>query len=116
MRLLIACAALAAAASFPVHALEFRSPARDAPRIVALPAPLEKSAAPAIDDSGRLRVAAGRGLAKGAVVAGWQRASDGWTTRFGAGSAGALGLRVRLDLAEAPGALEVRVQGADGRV
>src|SRR5438270_9893273 len=100
MRFLIACAAFAAAIVIPAHATEFRAPTRDAPRVVALPAPLEKSAGPTVDSSGRLRVAEVRALAKAAAVPQWQATSDGWVTRFTASSSGAEGLRVRLDLAE----------------
>src|SRR4051812_37982036 len=112
MRFLIAAAALLAAALLPAHATEFRAPALSAPRVVALEPPLEKRVGAAVDASGRLRVGDVRGLDKAAAVPSWTPVKGGWVTRFTASSADASGLRVRLDLAELPGPVEVRVAGA----
>jgi hypothetical protein len=114
MRLLLACAALAASLLTTAHAA-FRAPGIDAPSVAAL-GPMEKAAAPEVEPSGRLRVGSVRALAKAAALPQWTAFDGGYVTRATASSAGALGLRMRLDLAALPGAMEVRVRGADGRV
>ena len=116
MRLILAAAALAAAAVLPVHADLFRAPAIPAPLVVALEAPLEKAAAPAMDATARLRVADVRSLEKAAAIPQWRAAGSAFVSRFTVSSSGATGLRVRLDLAELPGGFDVRVSGADGEV
>ena len=98
MRHLLAAALLSAAAVLPAQADDFRAPALAAPRVVDLDAPLEKATAPAVDDSGRLRVGDVRPLEKAAAVPRWQAARGGFVSRFTVSSRGATGLRTRLDL------------------
>ena len=54
-----------------------------------------------------------REFGKAASVGAWLPAAGGYVARFSATSAGALGLRVRLDLGAVPGEMEIRVQGDD---
>lgn len=98
-------------------AATFRAPDLTARHAIALDAPLEKSAdASQEQPAGRLRVATVRALAKSARLDQWNALADGYVTRVEASSAGAEGLRAQLDVASLTATLEVRVQGADGRI
>ena len=89
--------------------------AATSPRIVALPA-MQTASAPQAERSGRVRVGSVRALAKAAAMPQWVPFGEGFVSRASASSAGALGLRVRLDLGAMPGAMEVRVRGDGDRV
>lgn len=113
IRLVLASAALAA--SLFASAQDFRAPSLAAPSIAALTA-MEKSVAGESEPSGRIRVGSVRAFAKAAAMPQWTPFDGGYVSRATASSAGALGLRVRLDLGAMPGAMEVRVRGAGARV
>ncbi len=76
-------------------------------------APLAKEA-PA-DDDRRARVGFVRVAPKGFAEPSWQAVEGGFASRFDIASEGALGIRVRLDLA-GTGDLEVRARDGQGRV
>jgi hypothetical protein len=57
-----------------------------------------------------------RALPKAARIEQWTPVEGGFVTKLRATSEDAQGLRVKLALGAVPGALEIRVQGADGRV
>jgi lysyl endopeptidase len=105
-------------AALPVaSAAGFRAPHLSPIDLVSLPAPLEKAAPRAAGDpDGRKRVGEVRPLPKAARVAGWMPVNGGFVARLRASSEGAEGLRVKLELGDASGALEVRAQGSDGRI
>ena len=112
--LLAAFSAALIAAAAPAGAQDaFRAPRMAAVEAVSLAAPAEKSVAPRVDAAGRLRVADVRALPKSADAGPWVPIAGGFVSRFRATSDSAEGLRVKLDLGALPGALEVRVQGAD---
>ena len=67
------------------------------------------------DDPRRMRVGYVRAAPKGFADPGWQAVEGGYVARFDVASAGAEGLRARLDLAGG-GVLEVRVRAGSGRV
>lgn len=95
----------------------FRSTQLAAGLVVELSAPLEKAASTSESQpGGRLRVGSARSLAKSARVDQWNAWGDGYVTRVDASSAGAEGLRVKLDVSALTQAVEVRAQGADGRI
>ena len=118
----LACTALAAQQmpgrafeGTPEVAPQFRSSAPFATRYQ-WPAE-DKSAVPkAIDDGRRLAVGRVRDAPKSLAALDWQAVEDGRIARFTAADAGSLGLRARLDLDGKSGALDVRVQGGDGRI
>jgi hypothetical protein len=84
---------------------------------ISLPAPAQKALAVAEEEpGGRMRVATVRALPKAAHIEAWTSVAGGFVAKLRAASEGAEGLRVRLELGTVPGSLEVRVQGADGRV
>ena len=83
---------------------------------LAAPAPAAKGAAAGEEPDGRIRVATVRALAKAARIEQWTPVEGGFVARLRAASEEAQGLRVKLELGAVPGALEVRVQGIDGRV
>jgi hypothetical protein len=111
-------------ASMPSRSLTGAAAARvqfKAPRVAAtkvtLAAPTaEKSAAPGETPNGALRIGMVRDVAKSSAVETWTPVEDGFVLRMQARSEGALGIRVKLDLANITSRLEVRVQGNDGRV
>jgi hypothetical protein len=89
-----------------------------APRdVVSLRAFEEKAsrAAPEVP-SGRLRVATVRALPPASSVSSWTPIAGGYVARLRASSEGALGLRVKLELAGLAHAVEARVEGSDGRI
>lgn len=94
----------------------FRVPGLPALQSFVLAAPREKAAVAAQSPGGRLAVGTVRGLPKAAPVEQWTRAGDGFVGRIDAASQGAEGLRVKLDVSAIGAPLEVRVQGAGGRV
>ncbi|HUP30401.1 MAG TPA: trypsin-like peptidase domain-containing protein [Usitatibacter sp.] len=108
IRQIFACAALAAAFFASAQAATL-------PRIVALPS-MEASSVSQGESSGRLKVGSVRALAKAAAMPQWTPYGEGFISRASASSAGALGLRVRLDLGVVPGTMEVRVRGEGDRV
>ena len=111
--LIATLAAAVLALAVPAAAQDtFRAPRMAAIEAVVLEAPAEKSAAPRIEASGRLRVADVRALPKAAPVTQWTPIAGGFVARLSATSAAAEGLRVKLVLAGMPGAMEVRVQGS----
>ena len=133
IRFAVAAAGLAAvlfstamAAEMPARAMPrgvpvaatFLAPHVPAREVVSFPAPaMAKQAALEEDASGRVRVGSVRPVEKAAVAdLAWTRAAGGYVARFVARSASAEGLRVRLDMATMPGAMEVRAQGSDGGV
>ena len=63
-----------------------------------------------------LRIGTVRALAKSSALETWTPVDGGFATRMQMASEGALGIRVKLELSALPRALEVRVQGNDGRV
>src|SRR5438445_5376764 len=84
---------------------------------VSLEAPREKSLAASVEQpGGRLRVADVRSLPKAARVGAWTAIPGGFVTKLRASSDEALGLRVKLELGAITAAIEVRVEGADGRM
>ena len=93
----------------------FRAPRMAPLEAVALEAPAQKAAAPRIEASGLLRVADVRALPKAAPVLQWTPIAGGFVARLTARSDAAEGLRVRLDLRDMPGVMEVRVQGSDSQ-
>jgi hypothetical protein len=82
--------------------------------VVALPALAAKAAT--VDPDGRTRVATVRALPKAARIEQWTPVEGGFVARLRATSEEAHGLRVKLELGAVPGAVEIRVQGADGRI
>jgi lysyl endopeptidase len=132
MRFLLAWASLCAGLLATAHAamempsrelpwresavVTFRAPDLPAGISLLLATPLEKAAAVEEFPGGRLRVATVRPLAKATAVDRWLPLHDGFVTRLEAASAGAEGVRVRLDVSALVETLEVRVQGADGRI
>lgn len=80
------------------------------------PAQGKAAVASPIDDGRRLVVGRVRAAPKSFAGLDWQAADGGRIARFEAADAGALGLRVRLDLAGEAVALDVRVQGSGERV
>ena len=66
-------------------------------------------------DERRARVGVVRDAPKGLADPGWQAVAGGFVARFDVASAGAIGLRTRIDL-DGAGALEVRVRDGGGRV
>ncbi|APV51954.1 hypothetical protein BWI17_21150 [Betaproteobacteria bacterium GR16-43] len=105
MKILILAFALAAAGAFaaPVHDAVVLGPM--AKQALALPK----------DAAGRHRSGVVRALPKSVSLGAWIAEGDGFVARARVTSEGAMGLRVRLDLGNLPGAVEVRVQG-DGPV
>ena len=100
------------AASAFAAPLGFRAPSMAA-ESVTLPAPkASDAAAVASDVRGPQKIGDLRPLAKAASLARWEAVDGGFVARIRAESAGAEGLRVRLDLGTVPGAMEVRVQGS----
>ncbi|MGZ5649649.1 MAG: trypsin-like peptidase domain-containing protein [Usitatibacter sp.] len=96
---------------------DFRAPRLLAAQVVALePLDEAKILAPRVDASGRLRVATVRALPKAARIEAWTPMAGGFVARILATSQGAAGLRVKLELGTVPGAMEVRTQGATGKV
>lgn len=130
-RSLLACATLLSAVLGSAHAtlempsrelpmaeapvVAFRAPHVGAHPSIVVTAPLEKAAAAEEHPGGRMRVGTVRGLPKAAPVERWMPVPGGYVARLHAASAGAEGLRVRLDVGALSSALEVRVQGS-GRV
>jgi hypothetical protein len=101
--LLLAASAFAAPTGFRAPAQSFQS--------VTLPAPKTAEIAPASSTGGRLKVGDVRALPKAVSLTRWEPVEGGFVARIRAESAGAQGLRVRLDLGTVPGAMEMRVQG-----
>jgi len=93
----------------------FRAGDLPAADVASLPAPAQKSA-PFVDDHGRLRVAGVRALPKSAPARDWVAIGEGRVNRIRATSEGAQGLRLRLGVGAIQAPLEIRAQGADGRV
>jgi lysyl endopeptidase len=93
----------------------FRAGDLPAVDVAALPAPAQKSA-PFVDEHGRLRVAGVRALPKSAPVRDWVAIGEGKVNRLRATSQQAQGLRLRLNVGTIQAPLEIRAQGADGRV
>jgi hypothetical protein len=111
-----------ATAQMPSRVLQGRPPAAESFRarfepvdVASLPAP-EKAAEPAVDDSGRLRVASVRALPKAAAIPEWNEVPEGFVSTLRASSEGAKGLRVLLDIGRRAAPVEIRAVGADGRV
>ncbi len=110
--------------SMPSRALQGAAKARaqfKAPRIAAtritLAAPTaEKLAASGASVNGALRVGTVRDVAKSSALESWASVEDGFVLRTRVQSEGALGIRVKLELANVTSRIEVRVQGNDGRV
>jgi hypothetical protein len=95
----------------------FRAPRLAPIDAVSLAAPVEKAAAATAEEpGGRIRVATVRAVAKSARIEQWTPVEGGFVARLRAASDEAQGLRVKLELGAVPGALEVRVQGTDGRI
>ena len=109
-------AAASLLASSFANAQSFRAPTLRASLDVALGPTQEKSTGATLDDHGRLRIGFTRALAKSAGLTSWTVVDGGYVTHVRASSPDARGLRVRLDLGTVPGAMEVRVAGADGLV
>ncbi len=93
----------------------FRAPRLAPVDVVSLPTPVEK-AAPARNPQGPWRIGSVRSLEAPVRIARWVSVAGGFAAKVRATSAGALALRVRLDLGTMPGSMELRVQGDDGRV
>jgi lysyl endopeptidase len=95
----------------------FKVPGLPALQSISLEAPMEKAAPPAEEfPGGRIRVGTVRGLPKAAAVDQWTLSAQGYVARLDAASAGAEGLRVKLDVSAIELPLEVRVQGTGGRI
>lgn len=97
-------------------AVSFKVPGLPAMQSITLAAPLEKAAVAQELPGGRLPVGTVRDLPKAKSLEQWTRAGDGVVARLDAASEGAEGLRVKLDVSAIDRPVEVRVQGADGRV
>src|SRR5258706_111333 len=98
---------------------QFRAPALVASTKVTLGAMSvsEKALAATPSKAGEpLRIGAVRALAKSSALETWTPVDGGFATRMQMASEGALGIRVKLELAGVSSPLEVRVQGNDGRV
>ena len=116
LRIAFAGIALLSALAASAQVTTFRAPGLAASQVFSLAAPLEKAVAAEEHPGGRLRVATVRALPKAERVRQWDAAAGGFVARFDASSAGAEGLRVKLDTSRLTQALEVRVLGADGRI
>src|SRR3982750_1144787 len=82
-------------------AVQFKASKADVSATVALPAPIaEKSVVASTASAGQpLRIGTVRALPKAAALETWTPVEDGFVTRAKASSAGAMGIRARLDLA-----------------
>lgn len=94
----------------------FKVPGLPALQSLTLAAPLEKAAAAEETPGGRLRVGTVRDLPKSKSVEQWTSTAGGFVARLDAASEGAEGLRVKLDVSAIDQPIEVRVQGAAGRI
>ena len=96
----------------------FRAPGLAPQEAVTLAAPMAKAAIASEEEpGGRIRVGTVRAVAKAARVEQWTPVAGGFVAKLRAASEGAQGLRVKLELgAGTPGGLEIRAQGADGRI
>lgn len=94
----------------------FKVPGLPALQSFTLAAPLEKAAATEELPGGRLAVGTVRGLPKAKSVEQWTPIAGGFVARLDAASEGAEGLRVKLDVSAIDQPVEVRVQGAGGRI
>jgi hypothetical protein len=124
--LLAACASLACAAAptrmpsrpAPAQASlapEFHAPGLAPIDVVSLAPPLAKSAAEPTPHGPR-RIGSVRALSQPIALSAWRPVEGGYVAKVRVVSEEALGLRVRFDLAKLPAAMELRVQGADGRI
>lgn len=112
----LAIAASLLACGLAAAEVQFRAPFLAETEVITLEPIQEKSAAPRVDDFGRVRVGTVRELAKSARLDQWTPMDGGFVTRLRMTSQGALGVRVKLELGTVPGAMELRAQGADGRI
>jgi hypothetical protein len=95
---------------------QFKAPRMAATKITLAALTAEKLAASSASASGALRIGTVRDVPKSSAVETWTPIEDGFILRMQAKSEGALGIRVKLDLASLASRLEVRVQGNDGRI
>jgi len=134
IRALLAAAALTLPAlalaapitSMPARTLEgpapalvtWRAPNRAPIDLVTLPAPSqEKIAVGAANTPGQpLKIATNQPLDNAIVIPGWSAAGAGYVATIRVTSAGAAGIRTRLDLGTVPGTIELRAQGSDSSV
>ena len=94
----------------------FRAPQLKALQSVQLDPVLEKAASTRHPLDGRVQVGFVRALPKSADVAEWVATAGGFVATLDVASPASAGIRTRLDLAGLHAPLEVRVQGADGRI
>ena len=94
----------------------FRASRLVATEVITLDPFEESSVEPRVDDAGRLRVGTVRSLAKSARLTAWTAVEGGFVTHVAMTSPRALGLRVKLELGPVPGEMQLRAQGADGRI
>jgi lysyl endopeptidase len=100
-----------------VVAEAFRAPRLVPMEVVALEAPTEKAALSMTEEpGGRIRVGTVRALEKSTRLEQWIPVAGGFVSKLRASSDEAVGLRVKLELGDLAGAIEVRVQGLDGRI
>lgn len=115
--LVAACSAAALLlASGASPAAVFHAPRIAAQATIALEAPAEKRTGATVTDKGLLQIGFVRPLEKSVAIPQWNAADGGYVARVDASSAGAQGLRVKLELGTVPGTMEVRAMGADGVV
>jgi lysyl endopeptidase len=114
----------AAAAGMPsrpaLPSAHFLAPQFRAPRLapvdaVALP-PLVRPKAAAVETPGPVRVGTVREVDSPPRIVGWTPVAGGYVAKVRVSATGALGLRTRFDLGVVPGTMEIRAQGADGRI
>jgi len=94
---------------------QFRAPRLAPVDVVSLP-PLTKPKAAAVASPGPVRVGSVREIDSPPRIAAWVPVRGGYVAKVRVSSTGALGLRTRFDLGVVPGEMEIRAQGADGRI
>ena len=115
---------VAAAPSMPARTLEtsaaiadaFRAPSIAPVDLARLAPPLEKAAAPSIDDAGRLRTGPVRAIEGVHAPLAWTPLAGGYVTRFRVTSESSQGLRTKLVLDGLDSALELRARGDTGPI
>ena len=100
----------------PQLAPEFRAPRLAPIDIVSLAPPLVQKAASTQKPHGPRRVGSVRALSQSIAVVAWTPIAGGYVAKLRVSSAGALGLRTRIDLGALAAPVELRAQGSDGRI
>lgn len=102
----------------PAAPVTWRAPNRVPIDLVSLPAPSQqKLAAGATSAPGQpLKIATHQVLDNAIAIPHWSAAAAGFVATIRVTSAGAAGIRTRLELGTVPGSIEVRAQGSDSSV